>query len=381
MKTHNKNAAGLKKEVAPYENTNTRKSIFQLINTLVPLVVLWYAAYAALSISYALTLALAIVASGFVVRTFIIFHDCTHGSFFRNKTANAVIGTIAGILTVVPYRQWKHTHSVHHATSGNLEKRGVGDIWVMTVQEFREASFLKRLGYRLYRNPLVMFGIGPTFTFLIEYRFNRRGARMAERLNTYLTNVGIVGLYALLIAAVGWEAFLLVQGPVFLSAGLAGVWLFYVQHNFEDSYFKHDDEWSYVHAAVEGSSYYRLPKVLQWMTGNIGFHHVHHLSPKVPNYELERAHEGVPALAKATTIGIRDSLKSLKFRLWDEELDRFVSFREAKLQRKAPTGGNAASKAKQDVITPKVEIGLAKVEATAAAAETAIAKKKSIVGA
>jgi len=351
----NAQAGLLKKQVAPFEKTNTRRSIFQLINTLLPLAALWYAAYAALSVSYALTLALAVVAGGFVVRTFIIFHDCCHGSFFRSRRANGIVGTLTGILTVVPYRQWKHTHAVHHATSGNLEKRGTGDIWVMTVNEYRNAPPLRRLMYRLYRNPLVMFGLGPTFTFLIEYRFNRRGARLGERLNTYLTNAGIAALYASLIALVGWKAFLLVQGPLFLSAGLAGVWLFYVQHNFEDSYFAHEDEWSYVRAAVEGSSFYRLPKVLQWITGNIGFHHVHHLSPKVPNYYLENAPRSVPRLAAAPTIGLRDSLKSLKFRLWDEEQGKFVGFREARLSpeprgRRAKGDGRIAERAEVEPV-------------------------------
>lgn len=325
----------LKREVAPFEQTDTRRSVLQLINTLLPLIALWCLAYAFLSVSYILTLAAATVAAGMLVRTFIIFHDCCHGSFFRNKRANAIVGTLTGILTVVPYKQWKYTHAVHHATSGNLDKRGTGDMWVMTVEEYKQATRLRRLMYRLYRNPLVMFGLGPTFTFLIEYRFNRRAARKSERFNVYLTNAGIAALYALLIAAVGWKAFLLVHGPIFLIAGLAGVWLFYVQHNFEDSYFKPDDEWSYVHAAVEGSSFYKLPKLLQWMTGNIGFHHVHHLSPKVPNYYLEQAHESIPDLSKAPTIGLRDSLKSLKFRLWDEEQDKFITFREARRKLRA----------------------------------------------
>ena len=323
-------AAQLKKEVAPYEKTDLKRSVLQLINTIIPLFALWYAAYASLEVSYWLTLPLAIVAAGFLVRTFIIFHDCCHGSFFKNRRANDIVGTLTGILTVVPYQQWKHTHSVHHATSGNLDKRGVGDMWVMTVKEFAAASFWRRLAYRLYRNPLVMFGLGPAFTFLIEYRFNRKDARWKERINTYVTNAGIAGLYALLCWAVGWEAFLLVQGPVFLVSGLIGVWLFYVQHNFEDSYFEHEDEWSYVQAAVEGSSFYKLPKPLQWITGNIGYHHVHHLSPKVPNYYLEQAHEATPPLQRATTIGLRDSLRSLRFRLWDEERNRFVGYGEAR---------------------------------------------------
>ncbi|HZG86415.1 fatty acid desaturase [Paenibacillus sp.] len=328
-------AAQLKKEVAPYERTDVRKSVIQLVNTIVPLLVFWYLAYASLAVSYWLTLAFAFVAAGFVIRTFIIFHDCCHGSFFKNRLANDIVGTLTGILTVVPYRQWKHSHSVHHATSGNLDKRGVGDIWVMTVKEYMEASPWRRLQYRLYRNPLVMFGIGPTFTFLIEYRFNRRGARWPERLNTYLTNASIAALYAVLCWAIGWEAFLLVQGPIFLVSGLIGVWLFYVQHQFEDSYFEPEHEWSYVKAAVEGSSYYKLPKPLQWITGNIGFHHVHHLAPKVPNYLLEEAHRSTPPLQQATTIDLRGSLQSLKFRLWDEDQKKFISFGDLRRERRA----------------------------------------------
>lgn len=324
----------LKKSVMPYENHERGISIRQMFNTLVPLAALWYAAYYCLSISYWLTLAIGVVAAGFVIRTFIIFHDCCHGSFFRSKRANDIVGIITGVLTFVPYQQWKNSHAIHHATSSNLDKRGVGDLWILTVEEYVSASWMTKLVYRFYRNPLVMFGLGPIFVFLLQYRFNRKGARKKERMNTYLMNVLIVVTYALLGWAVGWKELLLVQGPIFYLSGVLGIWLFYVQHQFEDSYFEHEEDWSYVNAAVDGSSFYRLPKVLQWLTGNIGFHHVHHLSPKVPNYKLEEAHEATPPLHKATTINIRQSLESLKFRLWDEEGKRFVSFRQAKQRLK-----------------------------------------------
>nr|WP_154665928.1 fatty acid desaturase [Paenibacillus pinihumi] len=318
----------LKKTVAPFEKTDSKASIRQLINTLLPLAVLWYAAYLSLSVSYWLTLAFALVTAGFVIRTFIIFHDCCHQSFFKSKLANEIIGTITGVLTLCPYQQWKYSHSVHHATSSNLDKRGTGDIWVLTVEEYKASSFWRRLAYRLYRNPLVMFGLGPISVFLIEYRFNRKAAKRRERLNTYITNFSIVALYALLIWAIGWQAFLLVQGPVFFISGLFGIWLFYVQHQFEDSYFENEEEWSYVKAAVEGSSYYKLPRPLQWITGNIGFHHVHHLSPKVPNYNLEQAHNFAAPLQMATTITLKTSLKSLRFKLWDEHNKTFVTFKD-----------------------------------------------------
>ncbi|MBT2291654.1 fatty acid desaturase [Paenibacillus albidus] len=328
--------SNLKKSVAPYEKNDRKASIRQLINTLGPLVLLWCAAYFSLSVSYWLTLVFAIPAAGFVIRTFIIFHDCTHGSFFKNRRANDIIGTITGVLTLVPYQQWKKSHSIHHASSSNLDKRGIGDIWIMTVDEYIAASPMKRLYYRIYRNPLVMFGIGPIAVFLIQYRFNVKGARRKERMNTYLTNVSIVGLYALIVWAIGWPAFLMVQLPIVFVSGFLGIWLFYVQHQFEDSYFENEEEWSYVMAAVEGSSYYKLPKLLQWITGNIGFHHVHHLSPKVPNYNLEKAHNNTPPLQKATTITIGTSLKAIHFRLWDEEHKGFVSFKEIKARLRNP---------------------------------------------
>jgi omega-6 fatty acid desaturase (delta-12 desaturase) len=324
------NISKLKKDVAPYEKTDNMTSIKQIINTIVPLILLWYAAYVSFSISYWITLPILVVAAGFMVRTFILFHDCCHQSFFKSRTANDIIGTITGIITLVPYQQWKHTHSVHHATSSNLDKRGTGDMWLLTVEEYIAAPLWLKLCYRIYRNPIFMFGIGPIAVFLIEYRFNRKGARRKERINTYVANLSIVILYTLLIWAIGWKAFVLIQGPIFFMAALTGIWLFYVQHQFEDSYFENEDEWSYVQAAVEGSSYYKLPKVLQWITGNIGYHHVHHLSPKVPNYNLEKAHNSSTALQQATTITVGTSLLSLRYRLWDEKNKAFISFKECK---------------------------------------------------
>lgn len=324
------NITQLKKTVAPFEKTDTKASIRQIVNTLVPLFLLYYLAYVSLSFSYWLTVPFLVVAAGFMVRAFILFHDCCHGSFFNNHRANDILGTFLGVLTLVPYYQWRYSHNVHHATSGNLDKRGIGDIWVLTIEEYAALSFLQRMKYRMYRHPIVMFGLGPIYVFLIQYRFNRKGARRKERMNTYLTNALLVILYALCIWAIGWKAFVLIQGPVFFLSGVLGIWMFYVQHQFEDSYFENEDQWSYVKAAVEGSSYYKLPKVLQWITGNIGFHHVHHLSPKVPNYNLEKAHNLTPPLQHATTITLGTSIKSLRFRLWDDNNKTFVSFKEVK---------------------------------------------------
>ena len=322
--------AQLRKFIAPFEGSDVKASVRQIMNTIPPFIISWVLAYLTLDISIWLTLGFSAIAAGFVIRTFIIFHDCTHGSFFKNKKANAVVGTITGILTLFAYEKWKREHSIHHASSGNLDKRGVGDIWVMTIEEYVEASKWERFKYRMYRNPLVMFGIGPLFLVLISSRFNRKDARKKERNNTYLINISLVVIYSLLIWAIGWQAFVIVQGLTMFIAGALGIWLFYVQHTFEDSYFEDESEWDYVKAAVEGSSYYKLPKVLQWVTGNIGFHHVHHLSPRVPNYNLEKAHESTPPLQQATTITIKSSLKSLRFKLYDAKNKTFVTFGDIK---------------------------------------------------
>lgn len=326
----NANIAKLKKDVAPFAKTDHSASIKQILNTIVPMIILWYVGYLTLSISYWVTLPILIVTGGFLVRTFIIFHDCCHQSFFKSRKANNILGTITGVLTLVPYEQWKNSHNTHHATSSNLDKRGTGDMWLLTVDEYKEASKWTRLKYRIYRHPVMMLGIGPIAVFMIQYRLNVKGAKRKERINTHVTNLSIVGLYTILGLIIGWQTLFIMQFPVFLVSGMLGIWLFYVQHQFEDSYFEHDDEWSFVQAAVEGSSYYKLPKVLQWISGNIGFHHVHHLSPRVPNYHLEKAHEAAPPLQKATTITLATSFKSLRYRLWDEQSKRFVSFKQAK---------------------------------------------------
>ncbi|KGP92638.1 fatty acid desaturase [Pontibacillus chungwhensis BH030062] len=324
----------LKKSVAAFAKPDSTAGIKQLINTFVPFILVWYLAYLSLEISVWATIPLAMIAGGFVIRIFIIFHDCTHQSFLKNKKANRIIGTIAGIITLFPFEKWKRDHNIHHATSGNLDKRGTGDIWVMTIEEYKEASFKQRFAYRLYRNPLVMFGLGPLYLFLIANRFNRKGAKKKERMNTYITNVAVVVLYSLMIWAIGWQAFLIINLPILYVSGVLGIWLFYVQHQFEDSYFEEESEWDFVKAAVDGSSYYKLPKVLQWISGNIGFHHVHHLSPRVPNYNLEKAHDATPPLEHATTITLKTSLESIRFRLYDTKNKTFVSFSEAKSRLK-----------------------------------------------
>lgn len=327
METSNKL---LKKGVAPYEKSDVKRSIGQIVNTIPPFLLLWYLAYQSLSVSYWLTLGIGVIAAGFLIRIFILFHDCCHHSLFRSRLANEIIGTVTGILTMFPYQAWQKSHSVHHATSSNLNKRGIGDIWILTVDEYIAASSWKRVGYRLYRNPIVMFGLGPFFGFIIQNRFNRKQAKLKERLNTYFTNIALVVIIGLLCIGIGWQQFLMVHLPIFYISGAAGAWLFYVQHQFEDTYFEKQENWDYVKAAVDGSSYYKLPKVLQWLTGNIGFHHVHHLSPRVPNYYLEKAHDKVPDLQSVSTITLRSSLQAIRFRLWDESRKTFVGFKDVK---------------------------------------------------
>lgn len=328
--SQNKDLQTFRKKLAQYETATIRSSVWQVINTIVPFFLLWILAYKSLSISYGLTLGICIIAAGFLVRIFIIFHDCCHQSFFNNKTSNRILGTMTGIMTMCPYEQWKHSHAIHHATSGNLNKRGTGDVWLMTVNEYTAAPWWQRFAYRFYRNPFVMFGIGPIYIFLIAYRFNVKGARRQERLNTYLTNIAIATAIISLSWVIGWQAVLMIQGPIFLISGSLGIWLFYVQHQFENSYFENQDEWDYVKAALEGSSYYQLPKLLQWLTGNIGFHHVHHLSPTIPNYHLENVHDNYLDSEEIPTITLTSSLRSLKFRLWDEVNKKFVHFNEVK---------------------------------------------------
>ncbi|KGR88153.1 fatty acid desaturase [Lysinibacillus boronitolerans] len=337
MATIKEKTKKLRQDVAPFAKSDTRKSVFQIINTIVPLIALWVAGYLLVDVSPWLTVGLSAISAGFVVRTFIIFHDCTHGSFFKSKKANDWVGLFTGVLTSFPYEKWKREHTIHHATSSNLDKRGIGDIDMMTVEEYMQASKGQRLWYRFYRNPFVMFGLGPLYMVLVLNRFNRKDAKKKERLNTVFTNIVIVGICAALIFFMGWQAFLLVQGVTLFIAGSLGIWLFYIQHTYEDSYFEHDSEWDYVKAAVEGSSYYKLPKILQWVTGNIGFHHVHHLAPRVPNYNLEKAHNETPPLHMATTITLRTSLESLRYKLYDEDQGKFVTFKEVNeiIKRKA----------------------------------------------
>jgi len=322
-----------KDEIAPYEGADNRRSVWQLINTVLPFFALWILAYLSLSVSYWLSLVFIIPAAGFLVRIFILFHDCTHQSFFTNRRANEITGIVTGLLTSFPYHQWKHEHAVHHATNSNLGKRGTGDIWTLTVDEYMALPRLKRLVYRFYRHPLTMFGIGPIYIILGAYRYNRKGSSRTERWNTYMTNALLPLIGGLLCWWLGWKSVLLIEGPILYLSAMAGIWLFYVQHQFENTYFEQPEEWDFVRAAMEGSSFYQLPKVLQWMVGNIGYHHIHHLSSRVPNYKLQQLYENHPSLQRVTAVRFFASFQALRFRLWDEQAKRFVAFREVARRR------------------------------------------------
>lgn len=330
-----------KQAVADHREPALRSSVWQLVNSVIPYLALWGLMIWTLSISYWITLALAAVAAGFLVRVFIIFHDCGHGSFFNSRRANRLTEFVTGVLTFTPYRQWRHEHALHHATSGDLDRRGPGEIWTMTVNEYLAASRWKRLSYRLARNPFVLFVIAPLFLFMVQQRFPSRAVGKRERVGVYWTNGALLGIVTLMSLTIGIKAYVLIQLPVMMLAATAGVWLFYVQHQFENVQWKRSDEWDYAEAALRGSSYYALPRILQWFSGNIGFHHVHHLSPAIPNYNLERCHRENPMFREVKSVTLWSSTKSLSFRLWDEQRQKLVGFgRLRAIRREMPSRGN-----------------------------------------
>jgi omega-6 fatty acid desaturase (delta-12 desaturase) len=323
--------------LAPYALPHLSRSLLDLVTSLVPYLALSVLMYLALDVSYLLVLIVAMPTAGFLVRTFIVFHDCAHGSFLPGKRANAWLGTVVGLLVFESFLNWRHSHAVHHATAGDLDRRGVGDVPTLTVTEYSGASWKRRLGYRLFRNPLVMFGLGPIYGMILRPRLLSRSARPRLRRSVIATNLALAVLVGALCWLVGWREYLLVQGPTALLAGSTGVWLFYVQHQFEDTYWQNAGDWSYADAALRGSSYLRLPKVLQFFTGNIGLHHVHHLSTRVPNYNLQRAHDENPIFHGVPTLSLWDGLRAVRLKLWDEERRRLVTFADARRAQPSPS--------------------------------------------
>jgi omega-6 fatty acid desaturase (delta-12 desaturase) len=284
--------------------------------------------YFALQVSYLLVLALAVPTAGFLLRTYILFHDCTHGSFLRGRRANAYLGAVLALIVFTPFARWRYEHAVHHATGSDLDRRGIGDVPTLTVAEYQAKSWPGRLGYRLFRNPMIMFGLGPIFAMLLEPRWINRSARPRIKRSVWGTDLALALVVGGLCWLLGWRDFLLVEAPLVPLAGGVGIWLFYVQHQFEDTYWRRSPDWSYTDAALRGSSYLRLPKVLQFFTGNIGLHHVHHLNPKIPNYNLQRAHDENPIFHSVPKVSFWDGLRATRLKLWDEDAGRLVTWAE-----------------------------------------------------
>ncbi|HWB02754.1 MAG TPA: fatty acid desaturase [Verrucomicrobiales bacterium] len=313
--------------VLPFQTPSIPKAVWQLVNTFGSYILLWGLMYWTVSISWWLTVPLAILAGLLVIRAFIIFHDCGHGSFFKSRFANDLTGFISGVVTFTPYYHWRWEHALHHGASGDLDRRGTGDIWTMTVQEYLESTRWKRFAYRLARNPFILFIVAPVFLFLVRQRFPSSNAKPRERRSVWWMNCAIAAMVLGLGWIFGWMNYLIIQLIITMVSGAAGVWLFYVQHQFEDVYWERHGDWDYATAALQGSSFYKLPAVLRWFSGNIGFHHIHHLSPRIPNYNLRRCHESHPLFRDVRPLTVRRSLKSLAFRLWDERGRRLVGFR------------------------------------------------------
>ena len=319
----------LRQQIAGYGRPDIRKAVWQLVNTLLPYggltALLYFMARHAYPVwTFPVPM---LLASLFLVRIFILFHDCTHGSFFASDRANTIVGYIAGVLTFTPFEYWRWNHNWHHRTYADLDRRGVGDIWTLTVDEYLATTKWKRLTYRVARNPLVFLIIGPGFVFLITQRLLHQWQGKEERRSVLITN--LIAAIALVVAnfTIGLRAYLVIQLPITLLAGAIGIWLFYVQHQFEGVYWSRHDNWDALTAALRGSSYYKLPGVLRWFTANIGLHHVHHILPLIPNYHLQKCYQEVPGLHNITPLTFTRSLKSLRLNLWDEKQQKLVSFR------------------------------------------------------
>jgi len=316
--------------LAPYAIPDARRGAIDVATSAVPYLALTGLMYALVDVSPVLVAALSILAAGFLMRTFIVFHDCAHGSFLPWRRANTWLGVACGLLVYSPFHSWRHEHAVHHATAGDLDRRGMGDVDTLTVAEYLRCSRPQRVGYRLMRNPLVMLGLGPLWALILEPRLVPSWARKRFGRKILATDLALVGLLLGLCMLFGWRAVLLVQLPAAMLAGALGIWLFYVQHQFEEVYWERKEDWSYVASALHGSSYLRLPRVLQFFTGNIGLHHVHHLHAGIPNYNLQRAHDENPVFHDARELDLRAAVLAFRLKLYDEQRRRLVRFSEAR---------------------------------------------------
>lgn len=314
--------------ISGYNRPDLLKSWWQIINSVGPYFILWVVMIKTIDVSYWLTLGLAILAAGFMVRIFIIFHDCGHGSFFKSQKMNKVIGIITGFLVFTPYHKWHRDHKIHHQTVGNLDKRGIGDVNTLTVEEYLKLSKWKKFAYRFYRNPFFLFGIAPVLLFTIQNRFTKEYMSLREKIYVHLTNLSLIAVITGIIMLIGWKTFLLIQLPVLYIATVHGVWLFYVQHQYRDVLWEEESGWDYKTTALQGSSWFKLPGLLNWFTGNIGYHHIHHLSPRIPNYNLRKCHYENTLFHSVRPITFSTAFESLFLRLYDLKNKRMIRFSE-----------------------------------------------------
>jgi omega-6 fatty acid desaturase (delta-12 desaturase) len=314
--------------IMKYNHPDLKKSIWQICNSVIPYLIMWYIMFRSLEYSYWITLALSIVASGFLIRIFIIFHDCGHRSFFVSKKANNFVGMILGLIAFTPFFKWHQQHFIHHTTSGNLDKRGIGDVWTMTLEEYEKSSLRQRFFYRAFRNPFIMFTFGPVLVIFFQNRITTKNETGLAKKNVYFTNIVLLIMCSLISLLIGLKAFLLIQLPILLIGHSMGLWLFYIQHQFDDVSWERENKWDYKISAIRGSSFLKLPSILQWFTGNIGFHHVHHLSSRIPNYYLEKCHNENYIFKDVRPIVLFSTFRALSLGLWDETNKQMISFRK-----------------------------------------------------
>jgi omega-6 fatty acid desaturase (delta-12 desaturase) len=325
------------KETKIFEKPSLGRAYGQIASTLLPFIAVWISAVVLMEfrVPYVFVLIPVLLAGLLLVRLFIIFHDCSHGSFFKSSKANAAWGWFIGVLTFTPFQGWKRAHGIHHATVADLDKRGIGDVWTLTLDEYRQKGFWTRLWYRIYRNPAMLFLVSPLVLFLVIHRFPERLARTAEHWSVHLTTAAAAILVLAMGFGLGWHVVLGVHLPMFFVSAVLGVWLFYVQHQFDPTYWEHTEDWDHFEAALQGSSHYKLPRILQWFSGNIGFHHIHHLRPRIPNYNLERCYKTVKELQLPNPLTLWHSLRCMTLHVWDEKDKLLLTFRQVRRMLRA----------------------------------------------